>query len=201
MKVKIETKIESSLRFLYPSSFLLSYCLQSNCQTHDQKECRQFLIKLLKIISCYKWQPPFVFLGLPTVQFMITCSIQKRMQKNRGGRPGLFYHVNDVFVYLGRQREGRGPQSNERILHTHSSFWTRSNTFSLRKHSKLQHFGQKLQDQASSSFFGPLPSSVYLYQQTKCHSHDKMDQAFHLRFCTLQAIKNWTVGRSGNEAI
>ena len=24
--------------------------------------------------------------------------------KNGGGRPGIFYHVNDVSVYLGRQR-------------------------------------------------------------------------------------------------
>ena len=32
------------------------------------------------------------------------------------------------------------------------------------------------------------------------HSHDKMDQAFPLRYCILQAIKNWTVGRSWNEA-
>ena len=28
-----------------------------------------------------------------------------------------------------------------------------------------------------------------------------MDQAFPLRFCILQAIKNWTVGRPGNGAI
>ena len=32
------------------------------------------------------------------------------------------------------------------------------------------------------------------------HSHDKMDQAFPLCFCILQAIKNWTVGRTLNEA-
>ena len=31
------------------------------------------------------------FPGLPTVQFLITCSMQKRR-----GRPGPFYHVNDV---------------------------------------------------------------------------------------------------------
>ena len=29
--------------------------------------------------------------------------------KNGGGRPGLFYHVNDVSVYLGRQRRGGVP--------------------------------------------------------------------------------------------
>ena len=36
--------------------------------------------------------------------------------------------------------------------------------------------------------------------QTKHHSCDKMDQVFPLQFCILQAIKNWTVGRPGNEA-
>ena len=29
---------------------------------------------------------------------------------------------------------------------------------------------------------------------------DVMDQAFLFHFCILQAIKNWTVGRPGNEA-
>ena len=28
----------------------------------------------------------------------------------------------------------------------------------------------------------------------------KMDQAFPFHFCILQVIKNWTVGRPGNEA-
>ena len=32
--------------------------------------------------------------------------------KTEVGRPGPFYHVNDVSVYLGRQRGGRGPQSH-----------------------------------------------------------------------------------------
>ena len=45
------------------------------------------------------------------------------------------------------------------------------------------------------------PSSVYLHVGRHWrHSCDKMDQAFPLRFCILQAIKNWTVGRPGNEA-
>ena len=39
------------------------------------------------------------------------------MQKNRGGRPGLFYHVNDVFVYLGKQREG-SPIERTYFAHT-----------------------------------------------------------------------------------
>ena len=45
------------------------------------------------------------------MQFLIT-SLQ--YAKIGGGRPSPFYHVNDVSVYLGRQRGGRGPrQKNE----------------------------------------------------------------------------------------
>ena len=40
--------------------------------------------------------------------------------KNRGGRPGPFYHINDVSVYLGRQRGG-GVPDQETHLCTHSS--------------------------------------------------------------------------------
>ena len=40
---------------------------------------------------------------------------------NGGGRPGIFYHVNDVSVYLGRQRGGGVPH---RISSTLSSFLT-----------------------------------------------------------------------------
>ena len=47
---------------------------------------------------------------------------------------------------------------------------------------------------------GTPPPSVQLSRQNG-HSRDKMDQVFPLRFYILQAIKNWTVGRSGNKAI
>jgi len=47
---------------------------------------------------------------------------------------------------------------------------------------------------------GPLPLSVYLGRHWR-HSCDKWYQAFPLRFCILQAIKNWMVGRPGKEAI
>ena len=50
------------------------------------------------------------------------------------------------------------------------------------------------------SFDGdPSPPSVYLGRHW-CHSRDKIYQAFPLCFCILQVIKNWTVGRPGNEA-
>ena len=37
------------------------------------------------------------FIGLPTVQFLIACGMQKQRR-----RPGIIYHVNDISVYLGR---------------------------------------------------------------------------------------------------
>ena len=43
------------------------------------------------------------------------------------------------------------------------------------------------------------PLSVYLGRHWH-HSHDKIYQAFPLRFCILGVIKNWMVGRPGNKA-
>ena len=44
----------------------------------------------------------------PFHQFVIAC-MQNGACKNGGGRPGQFYHVNDISVYLGRQRGGGVP--------------------------------------------------------------------------------------------
>ena len=41
---------------------------------------------------------------------------------------------------------------------------------------------------------GPLP-----HLSTLMSFLDKMDKAFPLHFCMLQVIKNWTMGRPGNE--
>ena len=57
----------------------------------------------------------------------------------------------------------------------------------------------KIRPQARSYNEGPLPSSVYLGRHWH-HSCDKTYQAFPFRFCILQAIENWMVGRPGNEA-
>ena len=50
----------------------------------------------------------FSFPGLPTVQFwsLAVC-------KNGGGRPGPFYDMNDVSVYLSRQRGGGVPDRKD----------------------------------------------------------------------------------------
>ena len=51
---------------------------------------------------------------------------------------------------------------------------------------------------------GLLPSMAIHISVTTCDAcaadHVKIHQAFSLRFCILQAIKNWSRGRPGNEA-
>ena len=51
--------------------------------------------------------------GLPTVQFF-----DHLQYANGGGRPGPFYHVNDISVYLGRQRGG-GALKQKSVFHLH----------------------------------------------------------------------------------
>ena len=46
---------------------------------------------------------------------------------------------------------------------------------------------------------GKYFNGYYIFPTGKAF-HDKMDQAFPLHFCILQAIKNWTVGRPRNKA-
>ena len=68
---------------------------------------------------------------------------------------------------------------------------------------KKQHTapGSKRRTCVQNAFFqlGIPPTYVYLGRHWR-HSHDKMDQAFPLRLCIPQVIKNWMVGRPGNEA-
>ena len=83
------------------------------------------------------------------------------MYKNRGGRPGPFYHVNDVSVYLGRQRGGGGFLI-KRILCV-CSFELGLVCFLLGKQLKLE---QELQEKASSSFFWSVGKVGYEANQT-----------------------------------
>ena len=69
--------------------------------------------------------------------------------KNGGGRPGLFYHVNDVSVYLGRQREGGVSDKKNAFCTCVIRFEPGVVRFSLLGCSKLQRLGQKLQVNAS----------------------------------------------------
>ena len=84
------------------------------------------------------------FPGLPTIQFLIACSMQKWR-----GRPCIFYYVNDISVYLGRQSGGGGGVPHC-ILRTRFCFEPEVVRFSLHERLKPQRLGQKLQDKASS---------------------------------------------------
>ena len=89
------------------------------------------------------------FPGLPTVQFLVTCSMQKQR-----GRPGIIYHMNDVNVYLGRQRE-EGPL----IERTHFT----DAFFALNQEQYAFHLAN-VQIRPPARFFdgGSLPPPVYL---------------------------------------
>ena len=64
---------------------------------------------------------------------LITCGTQ-----NRGGRPGSLYHVNDVSVYLGRQRWGGIPHHKIALCVHLLCFEPGAVHFSLHECSKLQ---------------------------------------------------------------
>ena len=110
--------------------------------------------------------------------------------------------MNGVSVYLGSQR---GKESLiERMLFAYAFFvlkqeWYTFCSANIWNYSSTWGTNYKIMPLARSLDGGPLPPSVYLGRHWR-HSHDKCSQAFPLHFCTLQAIKNWTVGRPGNEA-
>ena len=70
---------------------------KTQCTMHNMDACWSVCTSIVAL-----------FPGLPTVQFLIACSMQKRR-----GKAGPFYHVNDISVYIGRQR-GRDSQLKER---------------------------------------------------------------------------------------
>ena len=55
--------------------------------------------------------------GLPTIQFLIVCSMKKWRGGGGGGGGRTFYHVSDVNICLV-DRVGEGP-SNERVCLRH----------------------------------------------------------------------------------
>ena len=93
--------------------------------------------------------------------------------KNGGRRPGIFYHMNDVSVYLGRQRRGGVPDWENAFCVLHFEPGVVCVCFLLHERFKLQCLGKKLH-QAHSTHGGPLPPSVYLGRHWH-HSCDKMD--------------------------
>ena len=76
--------------------------------------------------------------------------------KNGEGRRGPFYYVNDINVYLGRQR-GEGSLIKDAFHACILRFEPRVICLLLCERLKLQCLGQKLQDQTSSSIGDPPP--------------------------------------------
>ena len=100
--------------------------------------------------------------GLPTVQFLITCNFQ-----NRRGRPGRFQHVNDISVYLGRQRWGGVPHHKITFCAHLLCFEPGAVHFSLHECSKLQSLFEpettyKIRLQVHSFDGGPLLPIIHL---------------------------------------
>ena len=117
--------------------------------------------------------------------------------KNRGGgggRPGSFYHVNDISVYLGRQR-GRRVPNQKNAFHAHTLCFEPGVvhfSFSNVTNSSVWGTNHKISLQAHSFNGGPLPPSVYLGRHWH-HLHDKIDQAFLSLFtyCKWSKTGRW----------
>ena len=112
------------------------------------------------------------FPGLPTVQFLITCSMQKG-----GGRAGPFYHVNDVSVYLGRQG------SPIERMHFTPAFTVLNQGQYIFRFMNIQNFScwgrkYKINLQACSFDGAPPPSSVYLDRHWR---HSSSSCSLHFR--------------------
>ena len=145
---------------------------------HSCNTCRMSLILISVIqIGTYLDKSSLVP-RLSHLQFLITCSMQKR----RGKAWSILSHE-----WRQRQRGGRGPQLKERILRILILRFEPGTVCSLlRKCLKLQHLGQKLQGWGTP----PLHSPSRHWH----HSCDKMNQAFPLCFYTTasdQKLEQW----------
>ena len=130
------------------------------------------------------------FPGLPTVQFLIACSMQKQRGK-------AWYHLSREWRQcLHRQRGGGVTDRKDAFRTCVLRFEPRAVCFLHRKRFSAWARNYKIRPLACS-FDGDPPPPPPLWH----HSRDKWYQAFPLRFCILQAIKNWTVGRPGNEVM
>ena len=130
------------------------------------------------------------FPGLPTIQFLITCNMQKQR-----GRPGIIYHVNDVSVYLGRQRGGKGSLIER--MHFAGAFFVFNQEryafcFANVQNSSAWGRNYKIRPLAHSFDGGPLPPSVHLGRHWR-HSCDKWYSPFPsvFAYCKQSKTGRW----------
>ena len=133
------------------------------------------------------------FPGLPTIQFLITCSIYAKLE---GEGVSTFITLSDINVYLGRQRGGGEEGIWGFFMQCRSLCW--SSECSQSEKVATCGTGQRTHVWNALFYSRTLPySSVYLGRYSH-HLRDKWYQAFPLCFCIVQGIKNWMVGRPGN---
>ena len=89
------------------------------------------------------------FPGLPAVQFLIACSMQKR----RGKVWSILSHI----VYLGRQRGGGGVVPNQKEYISHTFFAWNSLCFSLCDHLKPSAWDRNYKIRSRARFFNQAP--------------------------------------------
>ena len=114
---------------------------------------------------------------------------------HRGGRPGIFYHVNDVSVYLGRQKGGRVPHQKNKLEDLSCSFYPKCLNICEAKNVPLQVWNEERMRRMRSFSRGSLPPSVYLGRH-RCHSRDKIYQAFPLCFAYCKQSKKMDGGKA-----
>ena len=110
LSLAIISQWESLIKFVSYAFMLHNWNISTSCVPHTSVEFRwQDLIGCTcpeTAIHCSTWLVSF--LGLPTIQFLIACSIAKRR-----GKAWSILSREWCFVYLGRQRGGRGPRSRK----------------------------------------------------------------------------------------
>ena len=113
------------------------------------------------------------------------------------GRPGPFYHMSDINVYLhvGRQMGGGSPDQN--ILCMYSSSWTASGKVSALQNVQNSSIWTDSARKGFKLVFFLLGIPVYLGRRLR-HSHDKMDQAFSLHFLHTLSSQELDIGKSGD---
>ena len=92
--------------------------------------------------------------------------------------PGPFYHMSDVSVYLG-------------ILYFLPPSARVLNIRKVKKKKKTDCYWFKMKNTHTKCVL----SMEYSLPHSPVYLSTPMDQAFLLRFCIVQAIKNWMVGR------
>jgi len=73
--------------------------------------------------------------------------------KNGGGRPGTIYHVNDVSVYLGRQRGGGVPRRKNKLEAWSCSFCPKRWSFDRSRSERRAALGSKQRTRAQNASF------------------------------------------------